>query len=470
MIRRFSRLPLFWQTLWLIVTTLVASLAVNVFLTMAVPQPRLDFYSLRDLAEALGNPRGLLRGRYADPQLTVTTTNGPPVVDDKDMRTHRQISWELANRLDVPVGRVRLFYRADQTNFPFRYRQHDAGIPIRLGEPQFYNTVVAAVQQDDGRWRVVRTPERPTITRFQRRLLYTFLLSLVTVLPLAYLFARQMADPIKRFVDAAERVGVSHKAPAVPVEGSIEIRQAAHAVNSMQQRLSEMLSERTAMIGAIAHDLRTPLARIAFRIEGAPDPVRVAVINDIEQMRAMIAATIAFVKGDGGGPIAELRPVDLCRTLAVIAANAQSMGNQVSFDGEEAWILGDELALGRLFQNIVDNAIAYGGSAEVKLEAEGERLIVTMGDRGPGIAPQMLEEIFKPFNRGDPSRNRSTGGVGLGLSIARSIATAHGGTLRADNRPGGGLIVTADFPATTPPSRRSTRRPGGVAELPISVE
>jgi signal transduction histidine kinase len=450
MIRSFSRLPLFWQTLWLIVATLIASVAVNVVLIMAVPQPRLDFYSLRDIAETLGDPRGLLRGRYADPQLTVTTVRAPPTVSDEHMRTNRTISWELANRLNVPVERVRLFYQEDQTNFPFRYRRNDAGIPMRFGEPQFYNTAVAAVQRDDGSWRMVETPKRPPITRFQRRLIYTFLLSLIAVLPIAYLFARQMADPIKRFVEAAERVGDSHHAPSVPLEGSIEIRNAAQAVNAMQERLSDMLAERTAMIGAIAHDLRTPLSRIAFRVEGAPDPVRDAVLGDIDQMRAMIASTIAFVKR-GSGQLNDLRRVELSRVLAGIAANAKSMEHDVSFEGEEGWMIGDELALGRLFQNVVDNALSYAGSAQVLLAREGGRLVVTVADRGPGIAADMLESIFKPFNRGDPSRNRATGGVGLGLSIARSIAVAHGGTLHAENRREGGLSVVAEFTAISPP-------------------
>ena len=466
---RFGRLPIFWQTLWLIVATLIASNAVNIVLVMAAPQPRLDFYSLRDVAEALGDPRGLLRGRYADPQLTVSTTPAPPgMVDEADMRTNDQISGQLAARLGVPPARVRLFYQADQTNFPFRYRQNDAGIPIRLGEPQFYNTVVAAVQQEDGRWRVVRTPERPTVTRYQRRLLYTFLLSLLVVLPIAYLFARQMANPIKRFAGAAERAGDSDTAPAVPIEGSIEMRNAAQAVNTMQKRLSDMLAERTAMMGAIAHDLRTPLARIAFRIEGAPESIRTAVMNDIEQMRAMIAATMAFVKR-GRSPVTDLRRVELSRVVQVVVANAQAMGHDVRLRTEEAWIAGDELALGRLFQNVIDNALTYGGSAEVSVELEDGRVVATVLDRGPGIPEPMLEEVFKPFNRGDPSRNRSTGGVGLGLSIARSIAAAHGGTLHAENRRDGGLAMVASFPTLAGTAGSPIGRRAMLAEVEYGI-
>ncbi|WP_439533042.1 ATP-binding protein [Polymorphobacter sp.] len=446
---RFGRLPLLWQTLWLIVFTLIASGAVSIFFTMAFPQPRLDFYALRDIAESLDDPRGLLRGRYSDPQLTVSTVAEAPTTDDSNMRTHAQISSDLAAQLKVPVERVRLFYKADQTNFPFRYKQNDAGVPLRLGEPQFYNTVIAAVQQDDGSWRMVRTPERPTITRVQRRIVYNFIFALLLVLPLAYLFARQMSDPIKRFVAAAERAGADN-APAVPLEGSVEMRNAAQAINAMQKRLADMLAERTAMIGAIAHDLRTPLARIAFRIEGAPDSVRSAVMNDIEQMRAMIAATIAFMR-PGGGELLHMRPVDLSQILAVIAANGQAMGHDLTFEPQAGWMLGDELALGRLFQNVVDNALTYGGGAKVAIRTEDGRVVVTVADQGPGIPESMLDDVFKPFNRGDPSRNRATGGVGLGLSIARSIAIAHGGMLHARNRPEGGLLMTATFPAIAAP-------------------
>jgi signal transduction histidine kinase len=292
---------------------------------------------------------------------------------------------------------------------------------------------------------MVETPERPILSRSLQRWLVTFFLAFVSLLPFAYLFARHIAQPIRRFAEAAERVGNDTEAPPVPVEGSTEVRLAAQSLNAMQTRLGETLAERTAMIGAIAHDLRTPLARIAFRIERADPKIRKAVLADIEQMRAMVAATMAFVIR--GTELGERYRVDLYQILERIVGDAQAMDQKVELHGTHAWVYGDAVALERLVQNVLDNAINYAGSAEIEVESRFGRTVVTIADRGPGLEESMLEDVFKPFNRGEPSRNRSTGGVGLGLSIARSIALAHDGTLRAINRDGGGLIVVANFPA-----------------------
>jgi signal transduction histidine kinase len=213
----------------------------------------------------------------------------------------------------------------------------------------------------------------------------------------------------------------------------------------MQERLADYVSERTAMIGAIAHDLRTPLARIAFRIEGAPDEMREKVQADIEQMRAMIAATIGFVRGSAHA--AERRKLDLAALLETIVAQDRDMGRSIDFEGGAPyWIEGDPVALGRLFQNLIDNGLAYGGSVHISLAAEDGCVVVRVADEGPGLPEELLEKMFEPFERGDPSRNRTTGGVGLGLTIARKIAAEHGAVLTLHNRSGGGLEARCAFP------------------------
>jgi signal transduction histidine kinase len=354
----------------------------------------------------------------------------------------------LAERLQVPASRVRLVYHDDQGNWPYRYSENEAGVPTRLGEPEFYNTAIAAMQMPDGRWRIVDTPRRPLLSRSLVRWLATFLLAFVVLLPFAYFFARHLARPIREFAEAAERVGNDIEAPAVPVEGSTEIRQAALALNAMQGRLADTLAERTAMIGAIAHDLRTPLARIAFRIERAPPEIRRSVLGDIDQVRAMVSSTIHFVTR--GTELGEKEQVDLGLLLERMTADACVMSQDVSLNVKmPSVVIGDSVALERLIQNVIDNAINYAGSAEIEVEMRHGRVLVSIGDHGPGLGEELLESVFKPFNRGEPSRNRGTGGVGLGLSIARSIALAHGGTLRAYNRSGGGLLVVADLPAAS---------------------
>jgi signal transduction histidine kinase len=437
------RLPIFSQTLALVVFTLLASLVVNFVLISALPMPRLDFYSMRDIAEALSDKPDAQRARRIDPLLQLSVVPAPPGAEPH-MVSNAGLSRRLADLLDVPADRVVLIYEEDQSNWPFRYRENDAGVPLRMGEAQFYNTVVAAVQRDDGNWRVLRTPKRPLITRFQKRTLFTFLLSVLAVLPFAFLFARQLTLPIRRFAEAAEAVGADNAAPAVPIEGSTELRLAAEALTRMQDRLRETMAERTAMIGAIAHDLRTPLTRIAFRIEGAPPPVRDAVLADIEQMRSMVEASIAFIRH--GQELGAVVPLDLQALAARIVADAQAMEQQVVLAPGSGWVAGDPVALERMLQNLVDNAVSYAGGAEVAVRRSGEMVELTVADRGPGLPDEMLDLVFRPFNRGEPSRNRQTGGLGLGLAIARLTVAAHGGTLMAENREGGGLLLRARLP------------------------
>lgn len=443
-----SRLPIFWQTLLLLIIALVASAIINIALIIALPLPRLDFFTLRDVAEALTKSDQHRTGQPGDTRLHFATVATPPTPGPMPagrLVTNTHFTERLAERLQMPAPDVRLVYLESQGNWPYRYSGNEAGVPTRLGEPEFYNTAIAAMRMPDGRWRTVQTPPRPFVSRSLLRWFVTFFLALVSLLPFVYFFARHLARPIRKFAEAAEQVGKDIEAPAVPVAGSTEIRQAAVALNVMQERLSETLAERTAMIGAIAHDLRTPLARIAFRIERAPPEIRQSVLGDIEQMRAMVASTIGFVVR--GTELGERHRVDLGLLLERMVADSRAMGQDVRLLVKNpSTVIGDSVALERLIQNVIDNAINYAGSAEIEIETRYRRTKVSIADNGPGLSDALLETVFKPFNRGDPSRNRSTGGVGLGLSIARSIALAHDGTLRAYNRSRGGLLLVADFP------------------------
>ena len=441
-----GRLPILWQTLSMVTLSLLASALVSLALAWALPMPRLAFYAMHDISEALLTAERVPGLPLADPTITMTRAAGPPVPGG-DLRSDARLTSALAAGVGKPVEQVALVYRTDQTNFPFRYRT-EAGVPFRAGEAQFYNEVFAAMRTGSGDWLIAQTPTRPLITRYQRRLIMTFLLSLLVTLPLAYLFARQLTAPIRRFADAAERVGADNAAPAVPAEGSTELRLAAEALTKMQSRVAETMAERTAMIGAIAHDLRTPLTRIAFRMEAAATPLREAVQADIDQMRAMVEATLGFIRH--GNQIGDRAAVDLAGIARRIVADAQAMGLRVTLltpDTTHAAIDGDSLALGRMLQNLVDNALIYAGDAEVRVDRAGETVTLSVSDNGPGLDAGLIDEVFKPFKRGEPSRNRQTGGLGLGLALARQIASAHGGTLVAHNRGGGGLVVTARFPA-----------------------
>lgn len=463
-------LSIFWQTLLLLLASVAAVFVVTILLFTVAPPPRPDFNSLSDIAEALAGRRlpreriwqavDLPDVRHAAPapparrppfddlprdRVLATREQASEPRPDPEMIESRRFSRRLAERIGVSPDRVRLYFGPDQrVGIPFR-SERERRVIVRRGEPLFFDTVVAGYRTDAGSWRVVRTPPRPFFPVWQQRILLLFGLSLLAVIPFAWLFARALAKPIRRIADAADRMGANPQAPLIVEEGPAELRVTAHALNRMQERLSAYLTERTNMIGAIAHDLRTPLARIAFRIEAAPDEMRQKVQGDIEQMRAMIAATISFVRDTGGS--AEMRSLSLDRLVRELVEAEREIGRDVGLSqADPITLLGDAMALRRLVQNLVDNAIVYGSSADLSVRRDGDVAEIRVADRGPGLPPAALESMFRPFERGEPSRNRSTGGIGLGLSISRAIAQEHGGTLVLANREGGGLEALFRMP------------------------
>jgi two-component system OmpR family sensor kinase len=247
---------------------------------------------------------------------------------------------------------------------------------------------------------------------------------------------------------AADRVGQDASAPLVREDGPAELRVAARAVNAMRGRISEQIREREAMVAAIAHDLRTPLSRIAFRIDAAPDSLREPIQHDIDQMKAMITTTLSYVRGSSQNGQAE--SVDLSGLLSEIVASEQHVDRPVSWSGhepqEDCKVRGDRIALGRMIQNLVDNAIAYGSQANIALEEKDAQARIVVADRGPGLPADEVEGMFAPFARKERSRNRETGGVGLGLAIARAIARDHGGEIQLGPRPGGGMEAVVTLP------------------------
>jgi len=436
---RFRSLPLFWQTLILLLGGLAMAQLVAVLLIIYLPAPRPDFYTMTEIAERLAMEPG------SDAKLIVHRMDAAPIADD-GMISDPRITQRLAVQLGRSVDDVRLYFQADQSEvFPFTRQPGSSAVPIRHGQPYFFNTVVAAERNPAGGWRVLRTPPPARISAWQQRTAIWFGVSALAMLPFAWAFARRLTRPIRRFAEAVERLDHDRDAPPIPLEGPRELEVAGYALNAMHGRLRTNLRERAAMIGAIAHDLRTPLARIAFRIEAAPEKIRGPVQADVEQMRQMVAATIGFLRGDAG--MGEREPVDLAALARRLAGQATDTGSPVAIaEIDGAVVSGDRSALERLLQNLIDNAVKYAGGAELTVRRDIDRARLTVADRGPGIPEHELDRMFEPFERHEPSRSRSTGGLGLGLAIARSIAQAHGGSIRAENRDGGGLAVTVDLP------------------------
>jgi len=441
---RFRGLTLFAQTLILLVATLVATTALLITLIVVLPSPPPEFAGMSEIAESLtpaSTGPGHMAGRPG-PRLAISRSRTPPAPDNL-MTSSPALTADLVHRLGVPADRVRLYFEADPDRLvPLTDRQPGDVVPMLRGEALFFNKFVAGVETEDG-WRIVRRTEEAGMRPGLSRLILLVSANLAVLLPFAWFFARRLSRPIRRFAVAADRLGRGDDASPLPLQGPVELRTTAQALNNMQSRISAYLRERTAMIGAIAHDLRTPLARIAFRIENADDALRVPVQNDIEQMREMISATLSFVRAEAE-PKTHI-PLDPGLLVQRLAESEAGAGRRVTVTkSEPGTILGDPVSLLRLFQNLVDNALAFGGSAEIAVRRRDGAMVVEIFDRGPGLPENKLEAVFDPFVRIDPSRNRATGGVGLGLTIARMIAIEHGGTLTLANREGGGLtaIVT----------------------------
>lgn len=279
-------------------------------------------------------------------------------------------------------------------------------------------------QLPDGRWLVMSQGRNWAEIGwiFRSALIIAGALAVLTVL--AVLFARRLAKPIRNFSDAVQAVGVDPQSEPVLEEGPQELRGAARAVNTMQARLRALIADRTKTLAAVAHDMRTPLMRLRLAAEHAPVEQRERMAKEIGEVEALVASFIAFARDD---PAEEARArIDLSALLQSIADDHEQAGRNVRFEGDERVIItGQSLGLKRLFSNLVENALRYGGVARIRL-SHGEGVeIVDVEDDGPGVPAEQRESVFEPFVR----LSEGAGGAGLGLPAARSIARAHGGDI-----------------------------------------
>ncbi|MFC3653395.1 ATP-binding protein [Dyella humi] len=258
--------------------------------------------------------------------------------------------------------------------------------------------------------------------------------------------SRRLARPIQHFSSAAEAFGSSSKIEPLRLSGPFEIREAAEAFNAMQSRIQELVSSRTEMFTAISHDLRAPLTRIRLRGEFIEDVEQQRrLFRDVDEMEAMIEASLNYFRFDGQQE--DATRFELGELIQSVLDDFQDMGRTVAMAGMHQLVYrGQPLAIRRALTNLVDNAVKYGISALVTLTVQGRSVVITIDDNGPGVTPDLIPKLFRPFFRGEPSRNRETGGFGLGLASAYSIIRSHGGELVLSNRQPHGLRATIWLP------------------------
>jgi len=267
-------------------------------------------------------------------------------------------------------------------------------------------------------------------------------LSLLSVLGVGLWFVRRLTQPLALLADAAQAAGRGDRSARVPEEGARELREAAAAFNAMQAQIARFDAERTRTLGAVGHDLRTPITSLRIRAEMLDDELRDPMVRTLDEMTVMANGLVAFARGNAQSE--EMQTVDLDDMLQHLC---QERGASYT-SGKVQMIRARPVALLRAIGNLVDNAIRYGSVARVSLERDTDNVIIVIEDEGPGIPEERMETVFEPFVRGDDSRNSETGGAGLGLSIALSIIRSHGGTLTMHNRKPTGLKVSVELPVT----------------------
>lgn len=465
--------PLALQIMALLVGGLAVAQIVTLMLTLLLPPAPVSQYGLDDIAAALLNEEGADLKRDG---LERIVQPGPPDVNGPGWLVSERSRSELAQLIGADRKRVTLaFYtpmpfagvaaardiaiaegsypsfpdqaepvgvrQARLVPMPTAAHEEPVGPPIAITPtrrslfglapaPFVEGDFVASLKLADGRWAVVQPSPAPFPNRWQRRVLLWFVIALGVVVPLGWLFARRLVTPLQSFAQAAEQLGRAPTAAIVPLDGPAEIGRAAHAFNLMQRRLRAFVDDRTTMIGAISHDLRTPLTRMRFRIEDVNEcDVRDGLLEEVEEMEAMITQVIEFIR-DASAPGTRER-LDLRVVVDDAAEDARLIGGDVTIEHAEfAPVEVDVLGMRRLLDNLLENALKYGERARIRLRTDAESIFVDIIDDGPGVPGEELERVFEPFYRGEEAVASEKKGSGLGLAVCRSIARAHGGDVR----------------------------------------
>jgi len=436
-----ARAPLFVRVFVLMLVCVAVVQLMNLLLLVAAQTPSARLFTVGQIADAVAHgesPGGEFRVK------TLARAEPAPW----SPRAER-IELAIATALGVAPDRIEIEF---PTPFLQRERHFDRTSVPRPLPPASREAArdvvvagdfVAMLRRADGSWISVKSSHGFEPWRWF--VLIWLVVSAIAVAPFAWALARRFGRPIRAFAAAAERLGRDPKAPPLRIDGPSEIAEAAAAFNQMQARLNRYVDDRTTVIAAIAHDLRTPLMRLGLRLENVPDSLRAACEADVGEMQAMISAAVSYVRDTSR--LEARRPLDLRSLVENVVDEASDRGDAVTLEPGGALVIeGHSVALKALIDNLVGNAVKYAGSAQVGLLREGDNAVIEVRDRGPGMPPEDLERAFEPFFRGERSRNRDTGGFGLGLASARAVARAHGGDVTLENRPGGGLLARAMLP------------------------
>ncbi len=310
---------------------------------------------------------------------------------------------------------------------------------------------LAQVRLGDGTLATFDSESSPQDSGLPLRLALTLLALAGTVLVLALVAVRWVTGPLSALAKAAEALGGDIDRPPLPETGPTEVVRAAKAFNTMQQRLQRFLSDRTRVLAAMSHDLKTPITRMRLRTEMLEDETqRAKFAKDLQEMESMVAQALEYMRDTTRGEATQ--DIDAMALLESLQGDFADAGRPFEIRGRsQRSYRGRPLALRRCLTNLIDNALRYGQRAVVEIEDDAAQLTIRVLDDGPGLPADVLEQAFEPFFRGESSRSRETGGTGLGLGIARNVARAHGGDVVLRNREAGGLEAVITLARTPQP-------------------
>ncbi|HAX91655.1 MAG TPA: two-component sensor histidine kinase [Rhodospirillaceae bacterium] len=350
-----------------------------------------------------------------------------------DRKMDLSVTYEAGGHLSKRVKR----YASPLRDMLRRALDERVGYPHLIDMRRAPDMVAVQVEIPDGLY-TFYVPQRRIYTPTTEVFIGWMIGSSILLSGIALLFMRNQIRPVRRLAEAAEAIGKGQDVPWFKLEGATEVRQASAALMVMRDRIRRSMGQRTAMLAGVSHDLRTPLTRMKLQLAMMPESAQTrGFVSDIADMEKMLEAYLSFARGEEAEPAA---PVDLPALLQEIADDMKRQNVPVALKIESACtVVLRPHAMKRCIANLVGNAARYGKNATVTLALRDHAVDIVVDDDGAGIPPEKREDVFRPFIRLDESRNMDTGGVGLGLTIARDIARNHGGDVVLEDSPMGGL-------------------------------
>ena len=391
------------------------------------------------LGKSLAREIGLLTDIYDKSDKSETAIKEIELVANKRLSLGLEII--RGDNLPEPINRT-LFSLVDTKMT--KYLEQQTGRPFWINSAAQNGKVEIRVEVEKGLIFRILTDEDRAYAANTGVLLIWMLLSSLVLLLIAVVFLRKQITPIVELAKAAKGFGMGREIADFRPRGAVEVRQAGLAFVDMQQRITRHVEQRTAMLAGVSHDLRTILTRFKLELAFLGDGPKVKPLKeDVEEMQRMLEAYMAFVRGDGGE---KTEAVNLAQMFSSVVSAVARGKSHVAVDVQDVEVNIKPNAFRRLISNLLGNAIRYADNVKVKGAIENRLLTILFDDDGPGIPAENREDAFRPFVRLDHARNLDETGTGLGLAIALDIAHAHGGEIRLDESPSGGLRAVVQIP------------------------